>query len=222
MNKTWIGGLLSLGLATLLSTTAAAQGPRGGGMGMRMGLGMLIGNESVQKELKLDEAQTSKAKELAEESMAKMRENFESVRDLEGPERMQKMQELNRELNASVEKSAEAFLKPEQLKRLSQIELQQRGAMAFLDPKVQEKLKITDDQKSSIESISRESMEEMRSLFTSGGDREEMRAKMTEIQKSTREKIEGKLTDDQKKAWKELVGAPFEIRREGPGRGRGR
>jgi hypothetical protein len=38
-----------------------------------------------------------------------------------------------------------------------------------------------------------------------------MRAKMDEITKKTNEKIEAVLTDEQKKQWKELCGAPFKF-----------
>ena len=38
--------------------------------------------------------------------------------------------------------------------------------------------------------------------------------KMGEVRKRTLAKIEGKLNDEQKKSWKELLGAPFEIKFE--------
>jgi hypothetical protein len=213
--KMGFGAAMALGLCALLTTDAAAQGGRGFGMMRGSNLAGLLGNEGVQKELKLDADQTSKASELATKTREKMGEAYASARDLEGDERLKKMQEISQEINAGVKKEASEFLKADQLTRLAQIDYQVRGASAFGDPEVQSKLKITDDQKSAIKEIQQESAEAMRSLFSNagnGGNREEMRTKMAELQKSTQEKVEGKLTDDQKKSWKELIGAPFEVK----------
>ncbi len=124
--RTMLRACLSLALLAILAGPVAAQGP-GRGFGRFGNLGMLLGNASVQKELKLDDKQIEKAKELAEKTGEKMRENFEAVRDLEADERRTKMTELNRELTASTIKSAGEFLKPEQVTRLKQISYQQRG-----------------------------------------------------------------------------------------------
>ena len=69
--------MLGLGLVALLAGPAAAQGRAEAsvaGMGTYAGL---LGNESVQKELKLDDKQVEKAKELAEKTSEKMREKFQ-------------------------------------------------------------------------------------------------------------------------------------------------
>ncbi len=49
-------------------------GARGFGWAAAAALAMLIGNESVQKELKLDDEQVEKAKEFAEKAREEMRE----------------------------------------------------------------------------------------------------------------------------------------------------
>ena len=46
--------------------------------------------------------------------------------------------------------------------------------------------------------------------------------KMREFRKDTLAKVESKLTDAQKTTWKELTGAPFEIKMEGRPGGPGR
>ena len=45
-------------------------------------------------------------------------------------------------------------------------------------------------------------------------DREAAMKKMAEVNKETLSKIEAKLNDEQQKTWKELLGAPFEIKYE--------
>ena len=64
---------------------------------------------------------------------------------------------------------------------------------------------------------------EMRELFANmQSDPEGTRAKIAEHRKATLAKIEGKLTDEQKASWKEMLGAPFEIKFEGRPGGGGR
>jgi hypothetical protein len=207
--KPMLSAVLSLSLLALLTSPASAQGRGGRGFGSP---GTLLGNASVQKELKLDDQQIEKAKALAEKTGEKMRENFESTSDLQGEERRTKMMELNRVLNETTFKEAGEFLKPEQVARLKQISNQQRGAQAFSDPEIAKKLNLTETQKSDIQTIAQESMAEMRTIFQENQDDPEARAKkMAELRKQTLSKAEAKLNDDQQKTWKELLGTPFTV-----------
>jgi hypothetical protein len=207
--------LLSLGLVALVAGPAAAQGP-GRGFGARMGTySGLLANESVQKELKLDDKQVEKAKELDEKMNEEMRGKFQDLQDLEPQERRTKMQEINREISASALKSAGEFLKPEQIARLKQIAYQVRGAQTFSDPEVAKKLNLTDDQKKDIQTIQQESFQEMRTIFQENQDDPDARMKkMNELRKQTLSKVEAKLNDEQQKTWKEMLGSPFEIKYE--------
>jgi hypothetical protein len=208
--------LLTLGLVALLAGPAAAQGQgRGFGMGMGGNYAGLLGNASVQKELKLDDKQVEKAKELADKTNEEMREKRQGLQDLDPQERRTKMMEITREVNASTMKAAGEFLKPEQITRLKQIANQQRGAQAFADPEVAQKLNLTEAQKTDIQAIQQESMQEMRSIFQEAqNDREAAMKKMNDLRKQTLSKAEAKLNDEQQKTWKELLGAPFEIKYE--------
>src|SRR5689334_5650820 len=125
--------LVAFGLVAALAGPAMAQGRGGFGGG---GPVALLGNPGVQKELKLDSAQVEKATALATETREKMMGLRSQLEGLEGQELMTKRQELARPINEEAIKSASAFLKPEQIKRLHQIELQQRGANALSDPAV--------------------------------------------------------------------------------------
>jgi hypothetical protein len=208
--------LLTFGLVALLSGPAAAQGQgRGFGMGMGGNYAGLLGNASVQKELKLDDKQVEKAKELAEKVGEEMREKRQGLQDLDPQERRTKMMEITREVNASTMKAAGEFLKAEQITRLKQIANQQRGAQAFADPEVAQKLNLTEAQKTDIQAIQQESMQEMRSIFQEAqNDREAAMKKMNDLRKQTLSKAEAKLNDEQQKTWKEMLGAPFEIKYE--------
>jgi hypothetical protein len=213
--RTMIRSLVVLSLVAMLAAPAFAQGRGGFGMFGGGGLSMLIGNASVQKELKLDDQQVEKAKDFAQKAMEKMRDVRDQLQGLEGEERRAKMQEINKEMNASALKAFGEFLKPEQINRLKQVSYQARGAQAFSDPEVAAKLNLTDSQKSDIQAINQDSMSQSREIFQSAqDDREGAMKKLAELRKETLEKVAAKLNDEQQKSWKELIGAPFEVKYE--------
>jgi hypothetical protein len=207
--------LVGLSLVALVAGPAAAQG-QGRGFGRGGSLAGLLGNESVQKELKLDDAQTTKAKETSEKIGAEAREKFTALgQDLSQEERREKMMAITHEINEATLKAVGEYLKPEQITRLKQISYQQRGASALTDPEVAKKLNISDSQKTEIQSVVQESFGKMNTIRTEHeGDREGMMKAMTELRKETLAKAEAKLNDEQQKTWKELIGSPFEVKYE--------
>ncbi len=214
--RTFIQSMVGLGLIAMLSTPALAQGRGFGGRGGG-GLGTLLGNESVQKELKLDATQVEKSKEVAEKAREKMTEMRETLQGLDQEERRTKQAELMKEMNELTLKAIGAFLKAEQVTRLKQISNQVRGLQAFSDPEIAKKLNLTDAQKTDIQAIAQETMESSRGLISqdsSPEERAEGMKKIAEIRKTALTKVETKLNDEQQKAWKELLGAPFEIKYE--------
>jgi len=215
--RTMVRNMVGLGLVALLASPALAQGQGRGGFGMGGGLAGLIGNTSVQKELKLDEKQTEKAKEYAASAREKAAENREKLQGLEGEERRTKQQELTKESNEAALKAFGDFLKPEQIARLKQVSLQVRGAQSFSDPEVSKKLNLTDSQKTDIQAIVTESGSQMREIFgTLQDDREAGLKKLAELRKKTLTDVEAKLNDEQQKTWKELIGSPFEFKPDPP------
>jgi hypothetical protein len=204
--------LAALCLSALLASPAFAQG-RGFGMGMGTGLPVrLLTVEKVQKELALDDSQIEKSKTLAADVQAKGRSNFEQLQGLEGEERIKKGQEIGKQMAEENKKALSAFLKPDQIKRLRQLGLQQRGGMAFNDPEVQKELKFTGAQTEKVKSSVQDMMSQMREIFQNAGDdRAAAREKMQTLNKEFTEKMKADLTDDQKKSYKELLGAPFEF-----------
>jgi hypothetical protein len=209
--------VITLGLAALMATPVMAQQRRGGGFGFggRTGLSMLLSNPSVQEELKLDDAQKEKARDFADKSREKMEAARQELEGLDQQERGKKFREVMAESNTAARKAVADILKPEQTKRLEEIELQIAGANAFEEESLQKKLKITDEQKTAITSILQSSMEETRGLFSQDASPDERRAameKMRDIRKQTLSKVEAKLTDEQKSQYKEMLGSPFEVK----------
>jgi len=213
--RAFFATVVGVGLVGLLAGPAAAQG-QGRGFGMFRGGGnyaMLLTNESVQKELKLEDQQVEKTKEIGEKAQQKFADFRTSTEGLSPEERMTKGQELNKEVNESTMKAAGEFLKPDQITRLKQISYQQRGVVAFSDPEIQKKLNITDSQKTDLHAIAEELRTESQTIFQDNqGDREAIMKKMGELRKQILAKAEAKLNDEQQKTWKEMLGSPFEIK----------
>lgn len=209
--------VVAFGLLALVATPVLAQGR--GGFGRGGGAVMLLGNESVQQELKLDSGQSEKLRQLAQDLGQKMREQFSSLQDLQGDERRQKFEELSKKANEEVRTALKDTLKPEQLTRFEQIARQQMGIGAFADAAVVSALKLTDDQKTKLKDITQEIDQKRRDLFQdaqNGGDRQAVFQKMAELSKEGTEKATALLTADQKKSWEGLLGKPFEIVRQRP------
>ena len=107
-------------------------------------------------------------------------------------------------------------LNEKQLKRFKEIELQQRGNNAFKDDAVQKNLKMTAEQKKSIESVIEDSNKERTELvkgIAGGGGFKGIQEKLDTLQKDSREKIYTVLSKDQRKAWRDMIGEEFKLER---------
>ena len=217
----WAFGLLTAALLTPSVTFAQGRGAGGGGMGGMAGPA-LIGNPAVQKELKLTDEQTEKAKDFAEEYREKSRESMAKLEGLEGEERMTKATELNMVNSKAGMKDVNAMLKPEQAKRFGQIIFQTRGIEALTDPDHSKALKVTAEQSRQVKSLIDDQRAEIReAMQDSGGDRAAGMQKMLKIRKETNEKAMALMTPEQMTLYKEMSGEPFEMpamRRGGGGR----
>jgi Spy/CpxP family protein refolding chaperone len=210
--KTFGKLFLTLGLLGLVAAPAMAQGGRGFGGG---GGTMLLSNKSVQEELKASSEQVEKLNALGTKLSAKQREEGQKIRDLSEDERPAKQRELMQTMMTEIKTGLGEILKPEQVKRFEQIQLQQAGTMAFGQPKVQEALKITEEQKTKIRDLGQEYQPKIREAMQGfQDDREAAMKKMAELRKEQSDKAMAILTDSQKASWKELTGAPFAVKFE--------
>lgn len=188
-------GLATLALAGAMAVSVVAQPPGGGGgFGMFQGRGgtdpaMMLMNKSVQEELKISE---DEAREI--------------------------IQKYNEETTSLLAKVLEEKGKKDQARRLNQIRVQQLGMRAFGDDKVVAALKLTSDQKNEIKEITEDLKKEVDSMRKDAGmDFTKMRdimRKSASLQKDAVAKVGEMLSAEQKQAWKELVGAPFEMKME--------
>jgi hypothetical protein len=200
--------VLTVGALALLASPAVAQGRGGSGGGAA---GFLMA-PNVQKDLKLTDTQVKKVQETLREIAERHQGDYSALRDASPDVRWTKIATLNETVSDEV-KSALSF-SAEQSKRFDQTGLQAHGLNAFASRTVDETLKLTDDQKSKI----RELVEATRSSFAGASndnaseqERTEARNKRAVAQKENMAKVQSMLTDDQKKAWQELIGEPIHI-----------
>jgi hypothetical protein len=213
--------LAAFALLALSLVAASAQGGggrRGGGFGRNAGGLALLRMESVQKELKMTPDQIAKVDTKQQELRQQMRELRQNGGD-DPRAAMEKMQELNHKAVAEI-------LDETQQKRFHQLELQREGPAALAHKEVQDKLGLSEDQRSKIADIQRKAGEDMRSMMEgknlremSDDERRTMMEKMRSMQKETGEKMLAVLTDDQRSKWTDMQGAKFEFGR--PERGNG-
>ncbi|MCS7015476.1 MAG: hypothetical protein NZM42_05065 [Gemmatales bacterium] len=209
----WTALAAAMVLGLWLSESAHAQDKPRPGFGRGLAGAnrfFLLTQESVQADLKLTDEQKSKIRTLQEEQ----RQAFRDLANLGREERAKRM----RELTEKTDKELSTLLKPEQAKRLNQIQLQLRlrqgnyGAI-LNDPEIVAQLNLTSEQKEKVQQINAEG-EKLRESFQAG-NREEIFKRLQEL----RGKYESVLTEQQKARLKELGGEPFtgEIRFGPPG-----
>jgi hypothetical protein len=181
------------------------------------GAGNLLANKSVQEELKVNDDQKQKLDPVAQKLREKMQEKMQElgVTPDNFRDKQADIQKVGAEIRREAHKAVADILSKEQLARYKQIELQQLGARAFGEAEVATTLKLSDEQKKAVKELLEEHQKAMFQVFQDNqGDFAKMREGIVRLNKETGGKITGKLTEEQKKAWAELAGKPFEIRLE--------
>jgi hypothetical protein len=225
--------IVALGCAAWIAIPAAAQEmdwarPCNEDMGLLLSP-MLLGNPSVQKELGFDPRQVEEGREMARRDFAKVRENNQKGKGIDEEERERRARIYGTWLR-DAQPTIVALLKPDQLKRLEQIEFQRRGMSVLLHPVIQRELKLTEEQKGklqrlwdgllgSIRTIAEENRgkpEEFKRRFLEAseenrGKPEESKRRFLEATAETKKQMLEALTAEQRARWDEWTGKPFKL-----------
>jgi serine/threonine protein kinase len=166
----------------------------------------LLSQPPVLDELRLNEEQRARVRELAAGVAKQWRESFRDVGQVSAAERERRSLEKARANEANLK----AVLTPEQLRRLYQIGLQADVVGAFREPEVAAVLGLTDEQRDRIRTIEEQGFRDMlRSfrpdLLPAGADKNPPPKPMP----PKNERILGLLTEEQSRKWREATGAPF-------------
>ena len=260
--------LLTLTLVSAPRVTAQGFPGMGGGMKQMFkgktaqnpavsAVGILLNRNDVKTEIMLSQRQTEQMTEQQDQAIeqigAKIKENMpdiQSILSLSDDERKTKIDEtitkmqdvMQTQMNVASEaseKKAQEILKPEQWKRLQELDLQFRGPLALADPKLAEKFLLTADQKSKIAGLNndyqKQRQQAMQNIFSgfssikigdAAPDMDAIKTKMAKAQedmakaqkesekfhKAQEDKVLPLLTDAQKAAWTAAQGVPFKFR----------
>ena len=224
--------LAMLGLAATIAAPALAQRPGGQGQGRFGGPGLMGGPVQllmappVQEELELSDEQIEQIEPIGETLRAAMMERLRDqgggATNLSPEERRSRFEEISRELNHRSMEELKDVLSAEQMSRLQQIEIQQSGVLAFDQPAVTEKLKLSDEQAGKIETILTSYRQEARAIMEEGrdaDDRREVMSRFFDLRQSSMDQAMAILDDSQKSAWDEMTGEPFAMGFGGRGGG---
>ena len=220
----FVQSVVVLAAGLLVAGPALAQPPGGGGGGFG-GLGGGLANsiarsKPLQDELKVEADQLEKLAAALTKAREESRELTQKLfaRDTSMEERT----EIGRKIQEINNKAVAEALKPEQVKRLKQIENQQAGVGMFNRAEVVTALKLTDEQKEKITALNRDLAADRRELFGGGGGGRpggggalrldpEVLKKLENLQKEAVANAVKALNDEQKSTYKELTGEPFEL-----------
>jgi hypothetical protein len=190
----------------------------GRGFGNRgMDASALLGQKSVQEEIKLTEDQVAKVEKIGKD----LREKYgEQLKDA-GKDK-DKRAEITKKMGEERTKMLADVLKPDQAKRVKQIEIQVNGLTAFNAEDVQKALKLTEKQISDLKAMEDDLNKDRAEIFKDAGKDKfaEAMVKVRTLNKEAATKFVSKLTDDQKKLYKDLAGEEFKGKIEAPTFGR--
>ncbi|MBX9624438.1 MAG: hypothetical protein K2X82_11570 [Gemmataceae bacterium] len=237
----WVAAVLfAAGAVAVIEAQPGGFGGRGGFGGGGVNA-LVLTNSALQAELKVTAEQKEKLKPLAEKQAALQKRMPEIFKEAAGDkDRMKElfgeMREQGEKLQAELKTALDDTLTADQKTRLKQVERQMAGPRAFAADDVAAGLKLTDDQKGKVRGIMDDLGRDTKELFGGGGgkggfgkgfDPERMaenQKKMEKLNKAAMAEVMDVLNDDQKKSWKEMVGAPFDTSKlfQFPGGGGGK
>lgn len=212
-----LGTVLALSVLILLVPPGAAQRPQlpPGGLGGFGRPGMLLMNQSVQEELKMSKEQVDIVSEAIRRIETRYWDDFKKLQALKADEMREKFPELMKSVAEETNKVASEHLRPDQRKRLRQIELQQRGYEAFDEPEVQKALRLTEEQKAKMKVIQDDTRKDVEDIVKAGrGNFLGVMPKVMSTRKEAMDRVQAVLKDEQRQAWKELTGQPFQVKFE--------
>ena len=242
MRRLHVFAVAFLAVGLMAGDSAFAQG-RGQGRGRGFGGGMfggggltpammLLGQEQIQKELKITDEQKGKITEIQREGFGAGRrgggQGFPNFQDMSQEERDKFFADM-RKRNEENNQKMLAVLTPDQTTRFKQVQLWASGSQALSDEGVAKELGITDEQKDTIKTINEEAQKKRGEMFAgfdfqnaTDEERTKLREKGAELTKEIDGELMAVLTDAQKAKLDKLKGEKFDYQPPAFGGGRGR
>ncbi|MCO6454091.1 MAG: hypothetical protein J5I93_02145 [Pirellulaceae bacterium] len=207
----------------------------GGGGGFRVSVNQtVIGlaralpeNEKLQKELDVLPEQVTDLKKYFDDQQANRQrpefpQNFREMSEEERQKLFDNMRKDREKRDTETLAKVDEFLLPHQSERLREVALQIMGLTALQDTEIAGKLKISDEQKTKMETVQTEMGEQMRERMRAafqggnagGADRDALRKQFEEFNKERETKVLAVLTSAQKADFEKMKGKPVELTAE--------
>ena len=178
----------------------------------------LLKRTDVQNELGIDANQKAAlAKVLSESNTREIVRTYPDISRLSDEERRQWQAEINRQANKDAaflmneqRREVEEILRPEQRKRLTEIDLQWRGILALVDRDLSDELGILPSHYKVIEQIVA-GFEVKRINLSSVRPRVDRYQKRQVLLRETEQKVLALLSDEEKGRWTLKIGEPFKF-----------
>jgi len=170
----------------------------------------LLNNSRVIKELKLTAQQSFQAKRAIMEPLAAHTRAVNKLQGLKLEEFQARLQQLTEEFNGRQREAVGKGLTAEQFKRIKQIQVRAAGLDAFVQPVIQQELKLDAEQKEKVK-VQMKAFHAARADLQRAANGPEAAKKLTALGDETMEKLVGLLAEKQRKTWEELVGATFDF-----------
>lgn len=177
----------------------------------------MLSNKGVQHELKVTGEQAAKLDALIAEMLGTERAQRTQLQNLPEDQRLKRAQDLRERRQVELHTKLAGILKPEQIDRFTQIQIQQLGTRAFAIPRVQESLKLSGKQKTRFQAIDEETRQASNRIILDAvgrdqADKREAMKKVSDLREQAFEQAYAQLTESQKAIYKGLIGRPFKVK----------
>ncbi|HVX16199.1 MAG TPA: hypothetical protein VHC22_33745 [Pirellulales bacterium] len=206
---------MALALMLVVSLSPGQDQPPSPGFGYRMAnvgpLG-LLSMDAVRKELSVSDEQNKELDDVLEkfdEAVGSFPRDLRKLTDEERPKRMKEMRTKLREANKAAEEKIDKILNPEQLARLRQLSVQQRGIHALIQPDVAKELELSQEQQDKIWKILQGTWSQDPDKSLSAEEKRELVAAIREREKNVRADLLALLSEKQKRKWADMKGRDF-------------
>jgi hypothetical protein len=181
---------------------------------------LLLANPKVKQEIKLTEEQDNRIREILRQAGNKYEPEIRKA-GLDRDRLLKVGLEAIQEMRQRINKALPDILKPDQLQRLDQIQIQTNGIISFKRSDVQKKLDLTLTQKLKILKIGGDLKQQIDDVLKDASSAPLRKApaairKARELKNAATEEADQTLTSEQKKIWKEMNGEPFDLKLELP------
>jgi hypothetical protein len=175
----------------------------------------LVFRDPVMEDLKLSDEQKQKLQQQFPDFVQATMQVFEKIQDAKPEDREKEMQAHHQKSEAKLTSILQEVLDNKQRARLFQLQLQQAGVFALLgENEAFKPLKITAPQRKRFRELVQDMETKIQATIQDACSEpkpEEILPRVMKIRKQYAGKLEALLSEGQQKAWKELLGKPFEL-----------